>query len=265
MKNFRRALATAAVVLCAGASLLFVGSPGFLNRTVADTVEPAHGASRSAKPLDESPDEMEAALAAERARQDAMQSIQQQLSKPFSDFAETYESTLRSRQDAAALLSKDILVPGDCNIGGLESIAIAPDEFVQSNALNQGKIELENARTKYVDEGRTYDFKFSSDRPPSGTSEVVGLVERALQQIGSINAQYAVFCNDAEQRMQELQASSDATSMMRIAEGLQKKQTEAFNQVREAMLEMNSGVDAIDRHLVNWLAEPLRTAQARPN
>ncbi|CAN7731170.1 hypothetical protein LJR098_004170 [Rhizobium sp. LjRoot98] len=263
MNKFRRVLGAA--VVFGGITILLIGFPDMLDQTAADIVKPRQDHSRSGEPLDESPDEMEAALAVERDLQDAMQSNQQQLSKPFSDFSEAYESTLRSRHDAAALLSKDVLVPGDCNIGGLESIAIAPDEFVQSNALNRGKNDLENTRTKYVEEGRRYNFIFSSDHPPSGTSEVVGLVGRTLEHIEAINAEYAIFCNEAEQSMQKLLGSTDAPRITKIAEGLQKKQSEASNEVKAAVLAMNTAVDAIDANLVNWLAEPLRTAQARRN
>lgn len=243
-----------AALFAAAAFLLFIGMPAAIDRDAPDAATPVQAAEEDA-------DDMEAALAIEQSKQDAMQAIQYQLSKPFADFTEAYETTIRERQEKAVLLVQAIVVPGDCNVGGLAGIATAPDEFVRSRALKDGRNELEATRAKLVEDARTLQLELSSDAPPIVTDDVVGLMDRTVQQIGTINADYAQFCTDAQRKISELPAS-DGANMMALSTSLQGREAEAARQIEQIIETMNSDVDAVDTVLVNWLADPVRRAMA---
>lgn len=255
-----------AIALFTGiAGLLLIGTSALFDQPASDAPsEVMPVAISSAGSVEMDPDNMEAALATEQARQEAMQAIHEQLSKPFAEFTKTYDATISERQEKAVLLVQAILVPGSCNVSGLERVATAPDEFVRSKALKDGKNELEIVRTKLVEEGQPHQFDFSSDIPPTVTNDVIGLLERTTQQIGDINSDYAQFCTDAERRISEL-PTSDAAKIMAVSTDLQSKHTETSKQVEQLIDSMNREIDAIDTALVNWLADPVGRTQTGSN
>ena len=77
-------------LFAAAAFLLFIGMPAAIDRDAPD-------AAASVQAAEEDADDIEAALAIEQSKQDAMQAIQYQLSSPFADFTEAYETTIRER------------------------------------------------------------------------------------------------------------------------------------------------------------------------
>lgn len=206
------------------------------------------------------PDDLEAALAEEQARQEASQRLEEQLSGPYAAFNEAYEATIAQRQRAAVELVRSALITDGCNMGRLEEVQYAPDLFVLSDTLTRGKDELQGLHTSATEDGKTVELEFSSEAPPSVTETVVGEIKRTMKQIEALNAEYARSCVEQE-RISQLPATQ-ANEIMAVSLKLESEQAELSAKLDQVVIDMNGRIDRIDEALIAWLAAPLRNLQA---
>lgn len=207
---------------------------------------------------DLSPQEMEAALAREQARQHSMQAAHDQLSVPFAEFNRTFEETMAVRLEAAVSAAGDFVVEGGCNLSGLDSFLYAPEQFVRSDVLITGRDELEALRARATETGKLIP-NLPANQPPEVTSEVLALINMNAARIGTINASYAQFCAESEQVMSHIPVA-DAERIMAVSAELQNREQALSRQVEQIVGDMNNQIDAVDAQFVDWLAEPLKHA-----
>lgn len=206
-----------------------------------------------------SPEDMEAALAKEQARQEAMEDLEKQVGKPLAAFQETYERSIQERETAAHKLLDTIFVPGGCNLSAVERLR---GEFIASSVLKAGKTDIDAARARLIEAASPYKLAFSSSAPADPTGKILQALNEAAVKIKAINADYAEICKASEQQMSKIPAT-DMAKMMAVSSELQAKQTSLGTQVDQLVDALNRQVDALDASLVAWALDPLKNAKKK--
>ncbi|HEV7435355.1 MAG TPA: hypothetical protein VGO22_10855 [Pseudorhizobium sp.] len=209
---------------------------------------------------DTGPEEMEAALTTEQARQDALQALQEQLSGPLTAFDNAYDATLSRRAQIVVEAISAALKTEGCNVALLEQAMIAPDVLVTSAALRAGKDELTSVLMEILDDGKIVEVEFASSSPPPVTEGVIAEIRKAFFEIALLNEQHALACVQQE-RVLQLPVSRGPEMILESAK-LQNEQAELAKRLEDIVQGMNGRIDAIDQPLVEWIAGPLRDTQA---
>ncbi len=204
------------------------------------------------------PEDMEAALAKEQARQDAMEDLEKQVSKPLAAFQALYERSIQERETAAHKALDTIFVSAGCNLSAVERLR---GEFISSSVLKKGKAEIEAARAKLIETATLYKVSFAAT-PSDPTDKILQALNEAAPKIKAINADYATACKASEQQMSKVPVT-DMAKMTAISSDLQAKQNAMGAQVDQLVGALNTQVDALDAPLVAWALQPLKTAKPK--
>lgn len=211
---------------------------------------------------DMDPEEMEAALAKEQARQDAMEDLERQVSAPLGAFSATYEKTLQARDEAVQKAAQSI-DGGGCNLMAAGKLMGASDEFVASNALKAAKKDVDSLRSALTDKASFYKVTFTSSTPPDTTAKVLSLLSEAAAKIKGINAEYSTLCASYEQQIAKIPVT-DGAKMMAVSSERLKRESEMSAQVQQLVDNLNKQIDAADAPLIAWAVQPLKSAQPKP-
>jgi hypothetical protein len=204
------------------------------------------------------PDDMEAALAQEQARQDAMEDVEKQVSAPLKSFTSFYDKTLMERETAAHKALDPIFKP-DCNLSAVEALR---GEFIASSVLKAGKSEIDNARAALIQKGVSYKISYASPMPADPTGKALQGLNDTAAKIKAINTEYAASCVSAQEQMSKLPVTAGA-KMMEISSQLQAKQTSMSGQVVRLVENLNKDIDGLDAGVVAWAFQPLKTAKPK--
>ncbi|MCB8821446.1 hypothetical protein LJD17_12925 [Microvirga rosea] len=206
-----------------------------------------------------SPEEMEAALEKEQARQTAMEDLERQISAPLAAFSSVYERSLNERDAAAHKALDGIFNQGGCNLSAVERLR---GEFISSKAAKAGKAEIESTRAQLTDSARSYRISFSSTTPPDATPKLLQALNEAAPKIKALNAEYGRICSTSQQQMKKIPVT-DAAKMMAMSSEIQAREASLGSQVDQIVGTLNQQVDALDASLIAWALQPLKTAQPK--
>jgi hypothetical protein len=204
------------------------------------------------------PDDMEAALAQEQARQDAMEDFEKQVSAPLKNFTSFYDKALTERETAAHK-AFDSIVKRDCNLSAVEALR---GEFIASSVLKADKSEIDNARAALIEKGVSYKISYASPMPADPTGNALQGLNDTAAKIKAINTEYAASCVSAQEQMSKLPVTASA-KMMEISSQLQSKQSSMSGQVAKLVESLNKDIDALDAGMVAWALQPLKTAKPK--
>jgi hypothetical protein len=204
------------------------------------------------------PDDMEAALAKEQGRQEAIEDLEKQISGPLAAFNSVLKASIEMREAETHELLDSVFKP-DCNLSAVENLRRG---FIASSAARRGKAEIASIRADLIEQAKLYKVTFLLKAPSDPTSKILQVLHDTATKVRAINTEYASICTSSQQQLSKT-VVTDAKKMMAVSSEMQAKESSLRAQVIQLIEDLNKEVDALDAPLVDWALQPLKNAKLK--